>query len=209
MAAVDFLASRGMGEAQGKKVVPSAVASQTIEAQPSFGQIKPWRGRVVRTPNSILRRRRGGRRMCCTRGAAFQAKKRKPWRSERTISRPGNPCRRRHRRWHVPLSAWRHTPTPAPKRRSWRSRSRGRALVQGTESTSSAMMTAQPHPSRVASAIGNDAGPPAPRRSTCGGTNSDMRAQAVPPIRTAPTIAKASRQPSDGTPMWSSPNVAW
>jgi hypothetical protein len=41
MAAVDFLASRGMGEAQGKKVDPSAVASQAIEAQPSFGQIKP------------------------------------------------------------------------------------------------------------------------------------------------------------------------
>jgi hypothetical protein len=30
-----------MGEAQGKKVDPSAVASQAIEAQPSFGQIKP------------------------------------------------------------------------------------------------------------------------------------------------------------------------
>src|SRR5208337_2058324 len=76
-------------------------------------------------------------------------------------------------------------------------------------STSSAMMTAQPHPSRVASAIGNDAGPSAPRRQTCGGTNSDMRAHAVPPTRTAPTIAKASRQPSDGTPIWASPNVAW
>ena len=59
MAAVDFLASRGMGGpgsprdpsrgvvTQGKKVAPSAVASQAIEAQPSFGQIKPWRGRVV------------------------------------------------------------------------------------------------------------------------------------------------------------------
>jgi hypothetical protein len=30
-----------MGEAQGKKVDPSAVAAQAIEAQPSFGQIKP------------------------------------------------------------------------------------------------------------------------------------------------------------------------
>jgi hypothetical protein len=36
----DFLASRGMGEAQGKKVDPSAVAAQAIEAQPPFGQIK-------------------------------------------------------------------------------------------------------------------------------------------------------------------------
>jgi hypothetical protein len=30
-----------MGEAQGKKVDQSAVAAQAIEAQPSFGQIKP------------------------------------------------------------------------------------------------------------------------------------------------------------------------
>jgi hypothetical protein len=30
-----------MGEAQGKKVVSDGVASQTIEAQPVFGQIKP------------------------------------------------------------------------------------------------------------------------------------------------------------------------
>jgi hypothetical protein len=59
MAAVDFLASRGMAKGQGKKVDPSAVAAQAIEAQPSFGQIKPWRGRVVRAPDSILRRRRG------------------------------------------------------------------------------------------------------------------------------------------------------
>jgi hypothetical protein len=29
------------GEAQGKKVVSDGVASQTIEAQPVFGQIKP------------------------------------------------------------------------------------------------------------------------------------------------------------------------
>jgi hypothetical protein len=33
----DFLASRGMGEAQGKKVDSCAVAAQAIEAQPSFG----------------------------------------------------------------------------------------------------------------------------------------------------------------------------
>ena len=76
-------------------------------------------------------------------------------------------------------------------------------------STSSTMRTAQAHPSRVAPANGNDAGPPAPRRSIYGGTNSDMRAQAVPPTRTAPTIAKASRQASDGMPTWASPNVAW
>jgi hypothetical protein len=79
--------------AQGKKVDPAAVASQAIEAQPSFGQIKPWRGRVVRTPNSILAKRSGGHRTSCPRGPVFQPKKRKPWRSEGTTSLPGNPCK--------------------------------------------------------------------------------------------------------------------
>jgi hypothetical protein len=36
-----------MGEAQGKKVDPSAVAAQAIEAQPLFGQIKPRGGKVA------------------------------------------------------------------------------------------------------------------------------------------------------------------
>jgi hypothetical protein len=37
----DFLVSRGMGVAQGKKVLSDGVAAQTIEAQPVFGQIEP------------------------------------------------------------------------------------------------------------------------------------------------------------------------
>src|SRR5271163_784917 len=69
----DFLASRGMGEpgsprgkprgveSPGEESLTGAVAAQAIEAQPSFGQIKPRRGRVVSVPNSILGRRRGGR----------------------------------------------------------------------------------------------------------------------------------------------------
>jgi len=36
-----------MGEAQGKKVDPSSVAAQAIEAQPAFGQIRPSRGQVL------------------------------------------------------------------------------------------------------------------------------------------------------------------
>jgi len=36
-----------MGEAQGKKVESDTVAAKAIEAQPSFGQIKPW-GHVIR-----------------------------------------------------------------------------------------------------------------------------------------------------------------
>jgi hypothetical protein len=36
-----------MGEAQGKKVDPSALPAQAIEAQPPFGQIKPRGGKVA------------------------------------------------------------------------------------------------------------------------------------------------------------------
>src|SRR5258708_32039872 len=46
-----FLASRGMGFSPGEESRSAAVASQAIEAQPSFGQIWPGRGRVVRAPN--------------------------------------------------------------------------------------------------------------------------------------------------------------
>jgi hypothetical protein len=75
-----------MGEAQGKKVDPSAVAAQAIEAQPAFGQIKPLRGRVVRAPNSTLGRSGGEYRFTCTRSTTFQTQRKKPWRAERTRS---------------------------------------------------------------------------------------------------------------------------
>ena len=198
-------------KAQGKKVDPSAVASQAIEAQPSFGQIKPWRGRVVRTPNSILGRRRGGHRTSCTRAPVFQANEKETpgfrkdtvttWQSVRDGAAAADGtclCRPRCARQPERSKEGPGVPGHADERHS-----------PHRNPTSSTMRTAQPHPSRVAPANGNDAGPPAPRRSTYGGTNSDIRAQAVPPTRTAPTIAKASRQPSDGTPIWASPNVAW
>ena len=44
-----------MGEAQGKKVDPSAVAAPAIEAQPLFGQIKPRRGEVASRAEQDLR----------------------------------------------------------------------------------------------------------------------------------------------------------
>jgi hypothetical protein len=49
----EFLASRGMGFSPGEESLTDAIASQAIEAQPSFGQIKPLRGRVVRASNSM------------------------------------------------------------------------------------------------------------------------------------------------------------
>ena len=44
--------ARGV-ESPGKESLTAAVAAEAIEAQPSFGQIKPKRDRVVRAPNSI------------------------------------------------------------------------------------------------------------------------------------------------------------
>jgi len=83
----EFLASRGMpARPAGEESLTDAVASQAIEAQPSFGQIKPLRGRVVRASNSILGRRRDQHRAPRTSGPAFQAKEKKPWRTEGTAS---------------------------------------------------------------------------------------------------------------------------
>jgi hypothetical protein len=42
-----------MGFCPGEESLAAAIASQAIEAQPSFGQIKPVRGRVVRAANSV------------------------------------------------------------------------------------------------------------------------------------------------------------
>ena len=101
----EFLASRGMpARPAGEESLTDAIASQAIEAQPSFGQITPLRGRVVRASNSILGRRRGGRRVLPARGRAFQAKEKKPWRTERMASGPHHP-RERQRRPKVSLSA--------------------------------------------------------------------------------------------------------
>jgi hypothetical protein len=206
MVAVDFLASRGMAKGQGKKVAPSAIAAQAIEAQPSFGQIKPWRGRVVRVPNSILGRRRVGRRLPRTRGPAFQAKKRKRWRTERTlqgsdqaVQTPALPRERLSVGLEAlaSLSAARTALPPA----TWTSPQRTDSQPIDDE--------AQAYPSLVAAASVNDSGRPSTRRSTWGGTNSFIRAQAAWPTRTAPMTAKASRQASDGAPICASPSVAW
>jgi hypothetical protein len=42
-----------MGFSPGEESLNAGVAAQAIEAQPSFGQIKPGRGRAVCAPNSI------------------------------------------------------------------------------------------------------------------------------------------------------------
>jgi hypothetical protein len=63
------------------------------------------------------------------------------------------------------------------------------------------------HPSLVAPVSRWVAGPSATRRPSTGGTKSAIRAQAVPPTATAPITAKATRQASDGMPIWAKPSV--
>lgn len=57
----DFVVSRGMTpQASGEESHDSAVASQTIEAQPLFGQIRPHRGSDGRMGSTALSIRRTG-----------------------------------------------------------------------------------------------------------------------------------------------------
>jgi hypothetical protein len=79
-----------MGEAQGKKVDPSTVAAQAIEAQPAFGQIKPLRGRVVRAPSGTLGRSLGGHRFTWARSTAFQAQRKETLAHRKDAVEPTN-----------------------------------------------------------------------------------------------------------------------
>ena len=66
---------------------------------------------------------------------------------------------------------------------------------------------ADDHPCLAAPASRWVTGPLSMRRPSSGGTNSAIRAQAVPPTATAPIAAKVTRQPSDGMPIWAKPSV--
>jgi hypothetical protein len=74
-----------MGEAQGKKVDPSAIAVQAIEAQPAFGQIKPMRGKVLACTEQRSRRRVSYQSVR-TRDPGASGKEEKTWRTERRPS---------------------------------------------------------------------------------------------------------------------------
>ena len=198
----------GPGKAQGKKVDRRRCGSGD-------------RGAAVLRPDQAKERPCGPR--------AEQHPREKTW---RTSNRPAQEVRHSRRRKRNPgvEKGRRHDPTDPGRRRrppqehgvcrperrgrpSKRckgrrvSRSRGRSSHRAD--TQPIDDEAQAHPSLVAAASGSDAGPPATPVPAFGGTNSVMRAQAVPPTRIAPTTAKASRQPSDGTPICASPSVAW
>ena len=75
-----FLARARNGRSPGEESLTAAAAAQAIEAQPSFGQIKPSEAAWFARPTA-LRRRRGGYRVTRTRGRPDRAKQKKAWRS--------------------------------------------------------------------------------------------------------------------------------
>ncbi len=81
---------RGMAGGQGKKAAPPPLRLRRSRCQPSFGQIKPL-SRVAARRTSLHRRRRGRRWLPRTRGPAFQAGRKKPWRADRTGCNPPEP----------------------------------------------------------------------------------------------------------------------
>jgi hypothetical protein len=78
------------GRSPGEESLTAAVAAQAIEAEPSFGQIKP--SEAAWLARSTALRRSGGYRMTHTRRHTRRAKEKKPWRTDRgrTMSRPGS-----------------------------------------------------------------------------------------------------------------------
>jgi hypothetical protein len=69
------------GRSPGEESLTAVIAAQAIEAQPSFGQIKPSEAAWLAGP-SALRRRRGGYCITCTRGQPRRATEKKPWRTD-------------------------------------------------------------------------------------------------------------------------------
>ena len=194
---------RGMAGGQGKKVAPPPLRlrrSRRSRLRPD----QAMRGRVARA-EQLHGRRRGRRWLSRTRGPAFQAGKKKPWRADRTGRDPPEPWRLRR------LSS---SILPTGKIRADLSKPREGRLTAASGCrpghppiSSQIVDEADDHPCLAAPASRWVAGPPAMRRPSSGGTNSAIRAQAVPPTATAPITAKATRQASDGMPIWAKPSV--
>ena len=192
-----------MGKAQGKKVDPSAVAAEAIEAQPSFGQIKPSEATWFARSDST-RRRRGGYRMTRTRGQARQAKEKKHLRTD------GRHCMSGPRPHNAPHGGscricWRRHPGPIEPLQRPRS---GHAL--GIRDRSSRPVEIANRGSSALPATSADQA--MSRRRQClsgtGRAESAMRAQAVAATTIAPVTATACRQPSADMPMCARPSAA-
>ncbi len=199
-----FLVSARNGRRPGEESRAAAVAAQAIEVptvlRPDQAIERP-RGRA---PNSMHGRRPGRRWLPRTRGPAFQAGRRKPWRADRTGCNPPEPRRLRG------LSS---SMLPAGRIGADFSKLREGRVTAEAGCRSGHPPISRPiadeadgHPCLTAPASRRVAGPSTMRRSS-GGTNSAIRAQAVPPTATAPTTAKATRHASDGMPIWAKPSV--
>jgi len=204
MAAGDFLASRGMGEAQGKKVDPSAIAVQAIEAQPTFGQIKPMRGKVLACTEQHSRRR-ASYQSVRTRDPGASGKEEKTWRTER---RPSVDETNRTNDNAPSLQDYRRPTGSSPPVRSAPARaviSRSRRTTASRSIASREKTEPNDHPSVVTDpkhGPKGDGAEPAPTPSlSTGVVNIATRAQAVHPMPTAPTKANTSRHHSEEMPI--------
>jgi hypothetical protein len=194
-----------MGEAQGKKVDPSAIAVQAIEAQPAFGQIKPMRGKVLACTEQHSRRR-ASYQSVRTRDPGASGKEEKTWRTER---RPSVDETERTNDDAPSLQDY-HPPTgSSPPVRSDPARA---AIISRSRTTSAFRSIASrektepdDHPSVVTDPKDGprgDGAEPAPTPSPRAGVASiATRAQAVHPTTTAPTKANASRHHSEVMPI--------
>ena len=151
------------------------------------------------------RGRRGRPWLSRTRGPTFQAGRKNPWRADRTDCDPPEPRRSRHPSSLIMLAGEIGADLSEPYEDRLIAASGCRP---GHPAISSLIADeADDHPCLAAPASRWVGGPPAMRCPSSGGMNSAIRAQAVPPTATAPTTAKATRQASDGMPIWAKPSV--
>ena len=189
------------GRSPGEESLTAAVAAQAIEAQPSFGQIKPSEAAWFARPTA-LRRRRGGYRVTRTRGRPDRAKQKKAWRSN------GRPL---------------HVQPPAAQRPI-----ANRVAPDGGDASIRSKRCddcyGDPRSAPTAIEIGNGGSSALPGRRRQGirryhaggnalsgvgrGAESIMRAQAVAATTIAPAIAIACFQLSAGMPMCAKPSPA-
>ncbi len=158
-----------------------------------------------RAPNSMHGRRRGRPWLPRTRCPALQAGRKKPWRADRTGRNSPEP--RHLRRLSSSILPAGEIGADLSKPRECRPTAASGCRPGHRPIFSLIADEADDHPCLVAPTRRCVAGPRSMRRPSSGGTNSAIRAQAVPPTATAPITAKATRQASDGMPIWAKPSV--
>jgi hypothetical protein len=159
----------------------------------------------VRAPNSLHGRRRGRPWLPRKRCPAFQMRSRTPWRAHRTGRNSPEPRNLRR----LSSSILPAGEIGADLSKPYEDRLTAALGCRPGHPPISSLIAdeADDHPCLAAPASRWVAGPSEMRRPSSGGMNSANRAQAVPPTATAPITAKATRQASDGMPIWAKPSV--